>query len=95
MAVDEKMVRQIAKLAKIKVSDNVVTSLTTELEEILGWIEQLNEVDTSNVEPVTSVIATEFTTRNDEVVIGNKREDVLANAPEVGKHFYTVPKVVE
>lgn len=95
MAVDEKMVRQIAKLAKIKVSDNEVTSLTSELEEILGWIEQLNEVDTTNVDPMTSVVTTEFTARKDEVVIGNKREEVLANAPEAGRHFYTVPKVIE
>src|SRR5690606_40703904 len=69
--------------------------LARELSNILGWIEQLNEVDTTGVEPMTSVVRMELARRPDVVTDGNCRDKILANAPEVAQGFFAVPKVVE
>ena len=100
MSVDEKTVRHIAKLARIAVSDAEVTALAPELSNILGWIEQLGEVDCTGVEPMTAVIPQALRLRDDVVDAdpltgGGVRDAVLANAPAAEHGFYGVPKVIE
>lgn len=95
MAVDEATVRKIGRLARIKVTDAEVTSLVGELNGILTWVEQLDEVDTTGVEPMTSVTPMTLRQREDKVTDGEKAADVTANAPLTEDHFFVVPKVVE
>lgn len=95
MSVDEKTVRHIAKLARIAVSDAEVTALAPELSNILGWIEQLQEVDVTGVEPMTAVIPNQLRLRDDIVTEGDIRDAVLANAPLAEHGFFAVPKVIE
>ncbi len=95
MSVDTATVRHIAKLARIAVSDEEVAALEPELNNILGWIEQLQEVDVTGVEPMTAVIPNQLRLRDDVVNDGNKRDDVLANAPNAEHGFFAVPKVIE
>ena len=92
---DTETVKRIAHLARIDVADGELDPLADELGAIIGWVEQLGEVDTSGVEPMTSVAEVTLPRRADEVTDGGLRDDVLANAPEHEKGFYTVPKVVE
>jgi aspartyl-tRNA(Asn)/glutamyl-tRNA(Gln) amidotransferase subunit C len=95
MSVDTKTVRHIAKLARISVSDSEVEALAPELSNILGWIEQLQEVDVSGVQPMTAVIANKLRLREDRVSDGGIRDDVLKNAPVAEHGFFAVPKVIE
>ncbi|GAA4811606.1 Asp-tRNA(Asn)/Glu-tRNA(Gln) amidotransferase subunit GatC [Sphingosinicella ginsenosidimutans] len=95
MSVDTATVRHIAKLARIAVTDAEVESLAPELSNILGWIEQLGEVDVSGVAPMTAVIPNRLRLREDEVTDGGIREDVLKNAPVAEHGFFAVPKVIE
>jgi aspartyl-tRNA(Asn)/glutamyl-tRNA(Gln) amidotransferase subunit C len=95
MSVDAKTVRHIAKLARIAVSDAEVEALAPELSNILGWIEQLQEVDVSGVEPMTAVIPNTLRLRDDVVTAGGIRDDILANAPAAEHGFFAVPKVIE
>ena len=95
MAVDTETVRRVARLARIAVDEAELASLAGELNGILGWIEQLNEVDVAGVEPMTSVTPMRLKRRTDEVTDGNRRADVLMNAPDARSGFYAVPKVVE
>lgn len=95
MQVDEKTVRRIARLARIKITDAEAKGLEKELTQILEWVEQLGEVDTDNVEPMTRVVAQKLKKRQDKVTDGDKADDVTANAPMTEDHFYVVPKVVE
>ncbi|MCH8684898.1 Asp-tRNA(Asn)/Glu-tRNA(Gln) amidotransferase subunit GatC [Pedomonas mirosovicensis] len=95
MAVDEKTVRRIAHLARIKLDDADVEPMMKELNGILDWVEQLGEVNTDGVEPMTSVVAQGLRWREDVVNDGNIQEDVLKNAPEAQFGFYAVPKVIE
>ncbi len=95
MSVDAATVRHIAKLARIAVSDAEVEALAPELNNILGWVEQLQEVDIEGVEPIPAVIPNSLRLRDDEVTDGGKREDVLANAPAAEHGFFAVPKVIE
>lgn len=95
MALDKTTVAGIAHLARIKVADDRLAALADELSHILTWVEQLSEVDTENVEPMTSVVAVTLPRRKDEVTDGGYSDKVLANAPDPAKGFYTVPKVVE
>ena len=95
MSVDAATVRHIARLARIAVSDAEVAALAPELNNILGWVEQLQEVDVEGVEPMTAVIPNTLRLRDDVVTDGGKRDDVLANAPETQRGFFVVPKVVE
>jgi aspartyl-tRNA(Asn)/glutamyl-tRNA(Gln) amidotransferase subunit C len=94
-ALDPAAVRRIARLARIRLADEDVAQLQTELGAILGWIEQLNEVDVSGVEPLASVGSATLALRADVVTDGGQTEAVLANAPARSGPFYTVPKVVE
>ncbi len=95
MQVDEATVRRIARLARIKITDAEAKGLEAELSGILDWVKQLDEVDTSSVEPMTRVVAQELKVRKDEVTDGDIADDVIRNAPVTEDHFYVVPKVVE
>ncbi|MEY4501143.1 MAG: hypothetical protein RIS52_1033 [Pseudomonadota bacterium] len=95
MSVDHATVRKIASLARIAVTDGQVEAMVPELNNILGWIEQLGEVDTSAVQPMTAVIANTLRLRDDVVTDGNVRDSVLSNAPQAEHGFFTVPKVIE
>jgi len=95
MSVDTNTVKKVASLARIAISDADAEKLAPELNNILGWIEQLGEVDTSSVEPMTAVIPNTLRLREDVVTEGNARDAVLANAPQGEHGFFTVPKVVE
>lgn len=95
MEVDEATVRRIARLARIKITDEEAKGLEGELNGILNWVEQLGEVDTENVEPMTSVVPIKLKMRDDVVNDGEKADDVTANAPMSEDGFYVVPKVVE
>ena len=95
MSVDLQTVKRVARLARIAVSEDDAARVTGELNAILGFVEQLNEVDVSGVEPMTSVIPMEMKKRQDEVTDGNKADDIVANAPATDENFFLVPKVVE
>ncbi len=92
---DAKTVRQIAFLARLRVEEQDVDGLAGELSSIIDWVEQLNEVETDGVEPMTSVADLKWPRRNDEVNDGGYPDRVLANAPDRVDDFYAVPKVVE
>jgi aspartyl-tRNA(Asn)/glutamyl-tRNA(Gln) amidotransferase subunit C len=95
MQVDEATVRRIARLARIRISDAEATALQSELTGILEWVEQLSEVDTAGVEPMTRVVPVKMKMRTDEVTDGDKADEIVANAPRAEDHFFVVPKVVE
>ena len=95
MSVDTATVKKVASLARIAISDADAERLAPELNNILGWIEQLGEVDTSSVEPMTAVIPNTLRLREDVVTEGRQRDAVLQNAPQGEHGFFTVPKVVE
>ena len=95
MSVNTEQVRHIAKLARIAMSDSEVEAMVPELNNILGWVEQLGEVNTDGVEPLTAVIDTRLRLRDDLVDDGNCRDAVLANAPDAQHGFFAVPKVIE
>jgi aspartyl-tRNA(Asn)/glutamyl-tRNA(Gln) amidotransferase subunit C len=95
MSLDKNTVKKVAKLARIRVTDAETDALAGELSSILKMIEQLNEVNTKGVEPMTSVIEMDFPTREDKVTDGGIPEKILANAPEATAGFFVVPKVVE
>jgi len=95
MSVDTATVRKIASLSRIAVSDAEVEAMVPEFNNILGWIEQLGEVDTKGVEPMTAVIPNHLRLRDDVVTDGGIRDRVLANAPQAEHGFFAVPKVIE
>jgi len=95
MSVTSQQVRHIAKLARIGMDDAQIEALVPELNNILGWVEQLGEVNTDGVEPLTAVIDQKLRLRDDEVTAGDCRDDVLANAPNAQHGFFAVPKVIE
>jgi aspartyl-tRNA(Asn)/glutamyl-tRNA(Gln) amidotransferase subunit C len=95
MSLDKATVAKIAHLARIKVPDDELDNLAGELSRILSFVEQLNEVDTKDVPPMTSVAAQKLRRRKDEVTDGGYRDAVLSNGPETAEGFFVVPKVVE
>lgn len=95
MSVDTSTVKRVAKLARIAVSDAQAEKMQGELNAILGFVEQLNEVDITDVEPMTSVIDVKAKQREDVVNDGDKADDIVANAPASEDHFFMVPKVIE
>jgi len=95
MSLDEATVARIARLARIDVAQAELAPLALELSHILGWIEQLGEVDTADAEPMTSVVAMQRAWREDAVTDGDKADAILANAPEREDGYFAVPKVVE
>jgi aspartyl-tRNA(Asn)/glutamyl-tRNA(Gln) amidotransferase subunit C len=94
MSVDEKTVRRVARLARIKVEEKDVPKLAGELNAILAFVEQLNEVNVEGVEPLTSVVAMDMKKRPDVVTDGHYAKDIVANA-QSEDNFFMVPKVVE
>jgi aspartyl-tRNA(Asn)/glutamyl-tRNA(Gln) amidotransferase subunit C len=95
VAIDVDTVRKVANLAQIREPEERLASLAAELSGILQWIEQLNEVDTDGVEPMTSAVAVALPMREDVVIEGGATGDILANAPKSREGFFVVPKVVE
>ena len=95
MSIDTKTAAHVAKLARIRVEDADLPALADEFNTILGFIEQLNEVDVDGVEPMTSVTPMQLKRRVDGVTDGNQQDKILANAPDAREGFFAVPKVVE
>ena len=95
MAIDVATVRRVARLARIREANERLEPLAQELSGIMGWIDQLNEVDVEGVEPMTSAVAVQLPMREDVVSDGGDRDVVIANAPSEADGFYVVPKVVE
>jgi aspartyl-tRNA(Asn)/glutamyl-tRNA(Gln) amidotransferase subunit C len=95
MSVDKATVRRIAKLARIALPEERVEPMMGELNGILGWIEQLQEVNVEGVEPMTSVVAQKLRMRDDVVTAGGDAAAIIANAPQSEDNFFVVPTVVE
>ena len=95
MTVSKDDVRKVARLSRIAVPEDKLEGLAGELNGILGWIDQLNEVDVEGVEPLTSVVETTLDLREDVVTDGDKQDQILANAPKSDDGFFVVPKAVE
>ncbi|MEM7176490.1 MAG: Asp-tRNA(Asn)/Glu-tRNA(Gln) amidotransferase subunit GatC [Pseudomonadota bacterium] len=95
MSIDTDTARKVARLARIATPEEDLPALAAELSGILGWIEQLGEVDVEGIEPMTSVTPMALKRREDAVTAGEIRDDVLANAPDAREGFFAVPKVVE
>ena len=95
MTIDLKTIKHISKLSRISVDDEKAKKLAGDMNSIFDFIEKLKELDTDNVEPLTSVAETTLKLRVDEVKSGNIREQVLKNSPEENEDFFVVPRVVE
>ena len=95
MTIDLKTIKHISKLSRISVDDEKAKKLAGDMNSIFDFIEKLNELDTNNVEPLTSVAETTLKLRVDEVKSGNIREQVLKNSPDENDDFFVVPRVVE
>ena len=95
MSVDDKTVRRIATLARIALPEEQVAVMAQELNGILAWVEQLNELNIEGVPPMTSVVEQRLRMREDVVTEGNAADALMKNAPEVADGFFVVPKVVE
>ena len=95
MKIDKNITLKIAKLTRLKIDESEVIELSSQLSEILDWVEQLNEVNTDNVEPLSSVSITELPLREDLVNKIDQINDVMSNAPEKLENYFVVPKVVE
>lgn len=95
MSIDIETARRVASLARIKVDEADLPELANEFSAILGFIEQLNEVDVDGIDPMTSVTPQRLKRRDDMVTDGNQAEAVLKNAPDAREGFFAVPKVVE
>ena len=95
MSVDVQRVKEVARLARIAITDQEAQELTGDMNEILGWVEQLDNVDITNVEPMTAVVDTKIKLRSDEISDGNYAEKIVSNAPKSEDDFFMVPKVIE
>jgi len=95
MTIDLKTIKHISKLSRISVDDEKAKKLAGDMNSIFDFIEKLKELDTDNVEPLTSVAETTLKLRIDEVKSGNIREQVLKNSPNENEDFFVVPRVVE
>jgi aspartyl-tRNA(Asn)/glutamyl-tRNA(Gln) amidotransferase subunit C len=95
MAVDRSTVARIAALARIRVAESELDRLAGELNNIIGWVEQLDQVNTEGVEPMASVVDVKLRRREDKVTDGGIADKILANAPEAVDGFFVVPKVIE
>ena len=95
MTIDLKTVKHISKLSRISVDDEKAKKLETDLNSIFKFIEKLNELDTTNIEPLTSIAETTLKLRKDEIKSKNMRDEILKNSPSENKDFFVVPKVVE
>ena len=95
MTIDLKTIKHISKLSRISVDDEKAKKLAGDMNSIFDFIEKLNELNTDNIEPLTSVVETTLKLRVDEVKSGNIREQVLKNSPDENEDFFVVPRVIE
>ena len=95
MTIDLKTVKHISKLSRISIDDHKAKKLSNDLNSIFSFIEKLNELDTKNTEPLTSIAETTLKLRKDEIKSQNIRKDILKNSPDKNEDFFVVPKVVE
>ena len=95
MSLDKETVRKVSSLAKIRMNDEELEKMAPQLSKIIGFVEQLNEVNTDNVEPLASVVDITLDRREDQITDGDCVDKVLANAPESTQGYFVVPKVVE
>jgi len=95
MTIDLKTVKHISKLSRISIEDEKAKKLEKDLNSIFKWIEQLNQLNTDKVEPLTSIAETTLRLRKDQIISKNIREDILKNSPKENKDYFVVPKVVE
>lgn len=95
MSVDVETVKRVARLSRLALQESDAERMTGELNAILGFVEQLDEVNVDGVEPMTSVVPTDLPRREDKVSDGDKAEEIVANAPQTEENFFLVPKVVE
>ncbi len=95
MSIDLKTVKHISKLSRISLDEEKAKKLEADLNSIFKWIEQLNELNTDKVEPLSSIAETKLRLRKDEIKTKNIRDEVLKNSPDENKDFFVVPKVVE
>jgi len=95
MSLDKSILERVAYLARIKINESEIDSITVELNNIMSWIEKLNEVDIDNVEPMTGVLNVKLRERNDEVNDGGYQDKVVKNSPEKIDNSFSVPKVIE
>tara|TARA_Y100000768_G_scaffold256367_1_gene194910 strand:+ start:174 stop:461 length:288 start_codon:yes stop_codon:yes gene_type:complete len=95
MTIDHKTVKHISKLSRISIDDSKAKKLSEDLNSIFSFIEKLDELDTSKIEPLTSIAETTLKLRKDEIKTKNIRDEILKNSPEDNKDFFVVPKVVE
>ena len=95
MAIDNETVKRVAFLSRLRVDDEKIEATKEEINKILSWIEELNEVNTDNIEPLISVNDSTLRLREDEITDGNYQEAVLSNAPDKEYDYFAVPKVVE
>ena len=95
MTIDLKTVKHISKLSRISIENEKAKKLEKDLNSIFKWIEQLNQLNTDKVEPLTSIAETTLRLRKDQIISKNIREDILKNSPKDNKDYFVVPKVVE
>ena len=95
MTIDLKTVKHISKLSRISIEDEKAKKLEKDLNSIFKWIEQLNQLNTDKVEPLTCIAETTLRLRKDQIISKNIREDILKNSPKDNKDYFVVPKVVE
>ena len=95
MTIDLKTVKHISKLSRISIEDEKAKKLEKDLNSIFKWIEQLNQLNTDKVEPLTSIAETTLRLRKDQIISKNIREDILKNSPKDNKDYFVVPKVIE
>jgi aspartyl-tRNA(Asn)/glutamyl-tRNA(Gln) amidotransferase subunit C len=95
MKIDKKTTLKIAKLTRLKIKDSEIAEFSSQLSSILDWVEQLNEVNTDNIEPLSNISMAKLPLRKDEEINEDKSSDILSNAPEKLENYFVVPKVVE
>ena len=95
MTIDLKTDKHISKLSRISIDEQKAKKLEKDLNAIFEWIEQLNQLNTDTVEPLTSIAETKLRFRKDQIETKNIREDILKNSPKDNKDYFVVPKVVE
>ena len=95
MTIDLKTIKHIAKLSRISVDDEKAKKLAGDLNSIFDFIEKLNELNTDQIKPLTSIAETSLKLRNDEIKSQNIREEIIKNSPEKNEDYFVVPKVIE
>ncbi len=95
MSIDKNQVKKVAKLSRISLDDNKLESLSKDLASILNFVEQLNELDTKKIEPLSSIVDKTLEPRSDKINDGKIKNEILKNSPDKNEDFFIVPKVVE